>query len=106
MAKRTDQCLSMGLDVGGIGNAGMGSDRDDGASPGSVHQSHAKALGAMLWGLAAASIVVGRYATIGRVRPTVQALWVPLVQILAVLAVFGVLVPLVASCAGRVDISF
>ncbi|WP_434522848.1 hypothetical protein [Halorubrum sp. AS12] len=74
-----------------MSNGGVESNLDDSVSPGPVHRSHARELGAVLWGLAAVSIVVvGRYATIGRVQVTIQESWLVLAQVIAVVTVFGV----------------
>lgn len=81
-----------------MGNGGVESDRDDGISPGPVHRSRARELGAVLWGLAIVTIiVVGRYATIERVQATIQESWLVLVQVVVVLTVFGVVSPLLAA---------
>ncbi|GAA0724664.1 membrane-bound metal-dependent hydrolase YbcI (DUF457 family) [Halorubrum trapanicum] len=81
-----------------MGDGGVESDRDGEASLGPVHRSRAREFGAALWGLAAVSIVViGRYATIGRVQATLQESWLVLVQVVAVVVVFGVLSSLLAA---------
>ncbi|TKX85391.1 hypothetical protein EXE43_13885 [Halorubrum sp. SS5] len=81
-----------------MGNGGLESDRDGSISPGPVHRSRARELGAVLWGLALATgIVVGRYATLERVQVTIQESWLVLLQVLAVWTVFAVMSLLLAA---------
>ena len=81
-----------------MGKEGVGSDRDDGISPGPVHRSQARELGVMLWGLAIVTIiVVGRYATVGAVQAPIQESWLVLLQVVVVLAVFAVMSPILAA---------
>lgn len=89
-----------------MGDGGVEGDRDDGISPGPVHRSHARELGAVLWGLAlVTSIVVGRYATIERVHATIQESWLVLGQVIAVLTVFAVMSPILAAYIGSAGFS-
>lgn len=89
-----------------MANGGVDSDRDDGISLGPVHRSHARELGVMLWGLAVVTIVVvGRYATIERVQATIQESWLVLLQVIAVLAVFAVMSPILAAYIGSAGFS-
>jgi hypothetical protein len=72
-----------------MGSADATSGRDGPDSLGSVHRSRVRALGAALWALAFVSIaVVSRYATVARVRATVQESLVPLVEVVAVVILF------------------
>ncbi len=89
-----------------MGNRGAESGRGDGISPGPVHRSHARELGAMLWGLAlVTTIVVGRYATIERVQATIQESWLTLLQVIAVLTIFAVMSPILAAYINRTGFS-
>ncbi|TKX66964.1 hypothetical protein [Halorubrum sp. GN11GM_10-3_MGM] len=81
-----------------MGNGGVEGDCDDSISPGPVHRSHARELGAVLWGLALVTIIgVGRYATIERVQATIQDSWVVLGEVFVVVTVFAVLSPIFAA---------
>lgn len=89
-----------------MGNGGAERDRDASVSPGPVHRSHARELGAVLWGLAVVTtVVVGRYGTIGRVQATIRESWPLLVQVIAVVAVFGVVSSLLAAYVGSAGFS-